>query len=68
MKLIRGVLWENGINCGTLQMAYTLLVMRLFKNQLTDVIPGHHPRVSGGPLYSESKGRTESLHLVLKGQ
>lgn len=49
-------------------MAYTLLVMRLFKNQLTDVIPGHHPRVSGGPLYSESKGRTESLHLVLKGQ
>jgi len=49
-------------------MAYTLFVMRLFKTQLTDAIPGHHPRVSGGPLYSKSKGRTESLHLVLKGQ
>ena len=46
-------------------MAYTLFVMRLFKNQLTDAIPGHHPRVSGGPLYSESKRCTHVLAIPL---
>lgn len=42
-------------NCGSMQMAYMLFVMRLFKSQLSDAIQGHYPRVSGRPLHLHQK-------------